>query len=47
MGKRRIDPEERAYWVQVGRDFHAMAERRLARLAGKRQKHAVRHVCDG
>ena len=30
---RKIDPEERAYWAQVGRDFRAMAERRLARLA--------------
>ena len=30
---RRIDPDERAYWAQVGRDFRAMAERRLARLA--------------
>ena len=30
---RKIDPDERAYWAQVGRDFRAMAERRLARLA--------------
>jgi len=34
MGKRRkIDPEERAYWAQVGRDFREMYERRLQRLA--------------
>ena len=34
MGKRRkIDPEERAYWDQVGREFREMYERRLQRLA--------------
>lgn len=33
MGKRRIDPEERAYWAQVGRDFRAMYERRMQRIA--------------
>ena len=34
MGKRRkIDPEERAYWDQVGREFREMYERRLQRIA--------------
>jgi hypothetical protein len=33
MAKRKIDPEERAYWAQVSRDFRAMSERRLQRLA--------------
>jgi hypothetical protein len=33
MGKRPIDPEERAYWAQVSRDFRAMYERRIKRIA--------------
>lgn len=34
MGKRRkIDPDERAYWDQVGREFREMYERRLQRIA--------------
>ena len=33
MGKHQIDPEERAYWAQVGRDFRAMYERRMRRIA--------------
>ena len=31
--RRRIDPEERAYWNKVGREFREMYERRLQRLA--------------
>ena len=33
MAKRKIDPEERAYWAQVSRDFRAMYERRMQRIA--------------
>jgi hypothetical protein len=34
MGKRRrIDPAEKAYWDNVGRDFRAMYERRMRRIA--------------
>ncbi len=34
MGKRRkIDPEERAYWDKVGREFREMYERRIQRIA--------------
>lgn len=33
MAKRRIDPEERAYWAQVSRDARAMYERRMRRIA--------------
>ena len=33
MAKRPIDPEERAYWAKVGRDFRAMYERRMQRIA--------------
>jgi hypothetical protein len=33
LGKREIDPDERAYWAQVGRDVRAMYERRLKRDA--------------
>lgn len=33
MAKHPIDPEERAYWAQVGRDFRAMYERRIKRIA--------------
>jgi hypothetical protein len=39
---RKIDPEERAYWARVGRDFRAMAERRLARLAASEEVEARR-----
>ena len=39
---RKIDPDERAYWAQVGRDFRAMAERRLARLAAWHEAEARR-----
>jgi hypothetical protein len=33
MARRKIDPEERAYWAQVSRDFRAMYERRIQRIA--------------
>lgn len=33
MAKRPIDPEVRAYWAQVGRDFREMYERRVQRIA--------------
>ena len=34
MGKRRkIDPDERAYWDEVGREFREMYERRIQRIA--------------
>ena len=39
---RKIDSDERAYWAQVGRDFRAMAERRLARLAAWDEAEAQR-----
>jgi hypothetical protein len=33
MAKRKIDPEERAHWAQVSREFREMYVRRLQRLA--------------
>jgi hypothetical protein len=33
MARRKIDPDERAYWAQVSRDFRAMYERRMERIA--------------
>jgi hypothetical protein len=52
MGKRRIDPEERAYWAQVGRDFRAMYERRVERIAEEdaveaRRKERLRRLTFG
>ncbi|MFO7572026.1 MAG: hypothetical protein R6W48_05415 [Gaiellaceae bacterium] len=52
MGKRRIDPEERAYWAQVGRDFRAMYERRMQRIAEEdaaeeRRKERLRRLTFG
>ncbi len=42
---RKIDPDERAYWAQVGRDFRAMAERRVARLTAWDEAEARRREC--
>ena len=53
MGKRRkIDPEERAYWDQVGREFREMYERRLQRIAAweaaeERRKERLRRLTFG
>lgn len=52
MGKRSIDPEERAYWAQVGRDFRAMYERRIRRIAEEdaaeaRRKERLRRLTFG
>jgi hypothetical protein len=52
MGKRRIDPEERAYWAQVSRDFRAMYERRMQRIAEEdaaeaRRKERLRRLTFG
>ncbi|HLE99491.1 MAG TPA: hypothetical protein VI540_06290 [Gaiellaceae bacterium] len=42
MGKREIDPEERAHWAQVSRDFRAMYERRMRRIAEEEAAEARR-----
>jgi len=52
MGKRGIDPEERAYWAQVSRDFRAMYERRMRRIAEEdaaeaRRKERLRRLTFG
>ncbi len=50
--KRRIDPEERAYWDEVGRQFREMYERRVERIAAweaadARRKERLRRLTFG
>ncbi len=33
MAKKRIDPDEKARWAEEAREFRAMYERRLQRMA--------------
>lgn len=52
MAKRKFDPEERAYWAQVSRDFRAMYERRMQRIAEEdaaeaRRKERLRRLTFG
>ena len=35
MARRKIDPEVRAHWAQVSREFREMYERRMQRIAAE------------